>query len=350
MSDSTRTMDDVVAAFVAARGESADADWARRAAARFVLDGIREDVWFTALDDVAVQVGRSGESPRDLYGDPLEWVAGQRRTWQEDGVPTVAVEPPTSLRDLVLLALGVAAMIAAILAVIGFLDGGTVPMTPGIVAGTVALACGVGAVRGAYERANLRWGFVPGVVAGAVALALTTAVTAGLFLGTGEVGGSADVSAWWSVALAGGWLAVIVLVAKLWRSPASPPRPRGDVDDTLWLEQLARALRERHDVTGHDVDAIVAEARQHAADAGTSLADEFGTPGEYASRFARRPGVKARRESLYWIGASVLAAALLALHLADGGPGGTGVWITASWAALSVASAIIAWGRYRRAR
>ncbi|MDR7253153.1 putative membrane-anchored protein [Nocardioides sp. BE266] len=67
-------------------------------------------------------------------------------------------------------------------------------------------------------------------------------------------------------------------------------RPRGlAVDastDLRWSVELTEILRTRHSMSGPRVRGIVSEALAHAAEAGRLVQEEFGTPEEYAARFA----------------------------------------------------------------
>ncbi len=56
--------------------------------------------------------------------------------------------------------------------------------------------------------------------------------------------------------------------------------------DVRWSVRTTEILRTRYSLSGSRVRDIVAEANSHAAEAGRSVPEEFGTPEEYAARFA----------------------------------------------------------------
>lgn len=119
-------------------------------------------------------------------------------------------------------------------------------------------------------------------------------------------------------------------------------RPRGPaVDaptDLRWSVGLAEILRTRYAMSGARVRDIVGDAHAHATEAGGSVQEEFGTPGQYAARFA--PDL-ARRSRL--TAAFLGFLALLDLGLLLDGPhwSNVGLLLCCGWLAAS---------EYRKAR
>jgi hypothetical protein len=72
-----------------------------------------------------------------------------------------------------------------------------------------------------------------------------------------------------------------------WQRRHRPRRLAVDApSDLRWSVGLTEILRTRYSMSGSRVGVIVAEADSHAAEAGRSVQEEFGTPEEYAARFA----------------------------------------------------------------
>ena len=79
------TVRDLADDFLTARGVPDDVEWARSAAARLALEDVRPHLARRGLAEAREQVAATGESPADLFGDPVEWVGEQRAAWREDG-------------------------------------------------------------------------------------------------------------------------------------------------------------------------------------------------------------------------------------------------------------------------
>jgi hypothetical protein len=124
-----------------------------------------------------------------------------------------------------------------------------------------------------------------------------------------------------------------------WQRRHRPRRPAVEAPaDLRWSVGLTEILRTRYSLSGSRVRDIVAEAHSHAAEAGRSVQEEFGTPEEYAARFA--PDL-ARRSMLTAVFLG-LVALLCAILLVDG----------LHWSSVGL---LVAWGwlaviEYRKAR
>lgn len=126
--------------------------------------------------------------------------------------------------------------------------------------------------------------------------------------------------------------------------------PRAPLDDDTWLRELGAALRTRGDITDHRANEIIEEAREHAADSGGSLGDEFGAPRAYAARFAKNSVVPARRRAIFSAALATVALVVLAIDLSDGGdfPYATLAWFAIL--ALNAALTLAAWRTAARER
>jgi len=114
----------------------------------------------------------------------------------------------------------------------------------------------------------------------------------------------------------------------LWSRRHLRPAPGPDVpDDARWSMELTQILRSRYAMSGERVRDIVAEAHAHAQEADRPVRDEFGTPEEYAARFA--PDLRRRSR---WRTAALAALAVIGgLLFLDGFR-----WTTAAMTALFV--------------
>ncbi len=119
------------------------------------------------------------------------------------------------------------------------------------------------------------------------------------------------------------------------------PTWRAPRDDDEWLAALAGVLRLRADVPEERVRSILAEARAHASEAGSTLAAEFGRPEDYASAFPvdHSSGIRLRA---WGLSAMTALSTFLAVP-----PDGSWAWalMTALWGSLAVRE----WRRLRRA-
>ncbi|MDT0184766.1 hypothetical protein Q9S36_31735 [Microbacterium sp. ARD31] len=162
-------------------------------------------------------------------------------------------------------------------------------------------------------------------VAMGLGLGLATGVAYALLLLLRDDAGTVTVLRGLGVALAVGLGGALLHTAWSRRHLRRPPRP-GETADLRWSLELAEILRTRCSMSGARVRDVLAEADAHARDAGRSLEDEFGTPQEYAARFA--PDLVRRSR---WRFAGFVAMALLTgAFFVDGPTWSTGL-ITAIW-------------------
>ncbi|AKT50419.1 hypothetical protein ADJ73_02155 [Arsenicicoccus sp. oral taxon 190] len=334
----------VLDGFHEARGSADDRAWAERAYACLFREDVRSAAAARALDQALDLVRESGEAPGELYGSADEWAADQRARWVEEGVD-VTDDTGAQLRDVPLVASVGAVVLTLLLGVVHALSGDwQVTYTVGLI--TMPFTVSAAALLGlwTYERLLRRR---RAAVAAAVGTVLVCAVAIALVFAVGNPHPVAQASVLWLVPLAAGYAGLAwVLGRAVPDRPAAVISSRRRLPDDDWTAELARLLRSRGDVTEDRVRTITEEARAHAAQAGSTLDEEFGAPGAYAQRIARNPRVRARR-------GVVARLALLGIWvwlLLDAGLGGASAW-TIGWRSLLllilvVEAARVCW-RYR---
>ena len=141
-------------------------------------------------------------------------------------------------------------------------------------------------------------------------------------------------STWWYLSAA---TVCALLAAALGRWADARPAPTtgiSDVDD--WSRQVAAILRGRYSLADVRVRTIIGDAHAHAADAGRTVEEEFGTPEEYAARFVPDHARRRRLEASLW---AFMAAVNGAWLVGDFG------WFRAAFTAACLA---LAWRLWRR--
>lgn len=347
----TDTLTDLADRFADARGVPADAEWARLAAARLVLEGVRVELARRALDDALEQVAESGEGPEELYGAPLTWVRGQREQWREDGVPVSEAPGVTPARELVLGTLVGAASIAVLLFLVRVLgwqwrESYTWPL----LLAPVLLAGAGQVVRAVHEHA-LRAGSQRTAVLAALGALLVLAVgIAAFFLGTRDAL-VVEASTLGLLVSAAVHATLAIVVGRLWPERDAPPVGGDDGDDDTWFGELAAALRQRGDMTDRRVRQVLAETRAHAAESGVPVAEEFGPAAGYAARFPADEPVAARRRAWFTTAVAVVPAGFLVAYVVEEGwRWGTPHLSTLLWLLLAGGLAVSAWRRVLRSR
>ncbi|MFX0537129.1 hypothetical protein ACQBAT_06690 [Ornithinimicrobium sp. Y1847] len=288
----------VLTAYGTARGDRGDQLWAERALATFVLENARDAVIERELSTALELVQESGESAQELFGPAAEWARERLVSLDDSGRPTLLSTAEASWREAPLIGLVMASLVSLVFLVLMLLDSGlTSEFTWGLL-----LAPGVIGVLGmltytVWQRTLTRHRRVVAGLATGVALVVTAAAAAGLMVGTSEAVVFTG-STFWLVAVVVGYLVLAWASAKM--LPARDEGREGGPDalglpDEAWVRELAGTLRLRMEMPERRIDEIVREARGHAAQAGVSLAEEFGTPSSYASRFPRDRAASSRR-------------------------------------------------------
>ncbi|GGF43572.1 hypothetical protein GCM10010922_18850 [Microbacterium sorbitolivorans] len=333
----------------AARGEKADEAWAEAVSFELVMTDVRVELVARALSEAAEQIAQADEPAAELFGDAREWAAGRRAEWVADGADWSDDDEPTSVKGALFMVLLAAAGISLLFVAQTLLTAAWSEeiSLAGAIFPTLLGAATVGA-HALFTRLRERRSQLA-AVAGTAALLLAVGgtLTAVAWLSNGISLGIA--TGWWHLAAA--LVLGILAFAALQFLPA--PRRRvaaGPRDDDAWLKELGASLRTRGDITDHRANEIVEEAREHAADSGGSLGDEFGTPRAYAARFAKNPVVPARRRAIFSAALATVALVVLAIDLSDGGdfPYATFAWFAIL--ALNAALTLAAWRTAARER
>lgn len=295
--------------FAVARGVPADEDWAAAAAGRFLLDDVREEIVLRELTEALAAVEGSGQGPEELFGPPVDWARERAAEASAAGEPVLDTDPPLMWRAAPCNALIIAALFSVpFAAVFAFRDGLSVDYTWGHVLFSLVLAVVMTVVITLWSQTILRRSFsatVGIVAAGAVPLV----VGAGFLLPwlseqplfTGSVG--------WYAAIVAGYLGLGALGFWLLPTDDVPDTTTQTPDDDAWALVLGGVLRSKLAYSDARVREVVDEARAHAAASGRPLAEEFGTPQDYAARFRPDRGRRLRWEAIlltavavYWVG------------------------------------------------
>ncbi len=304
----------ITSEFTAARGQQEDGRWADRALSRLLLDAVRPDVAERAVRGVLPVVVDSGESPRDLFGEPRDWADDQRELWREEGgdvgEPTESMTP----RGAIVGSFVGASIFTAMFAVVSLLRGElTIAYSPALVALPPLLSAGVVTTGAVYESVKTRRSFRAAVLAAAGFVVGSAAAIAGFLFAVRDVV-VAERSVFWHLVLAAGWAVLAWVVDRLWprraREPASSALD-AEWSDDAWFASLAHELRRRDDMTDARVAEILRESRDHVAESGTSAVREFGPPRSYAGRFDRDRRIAARRSAYLWTVLTLLPLSLL---------------------------------------
>lgn len=336
-----------IEAMHAARGIEEDRDWALLLVGVFVVDGVSTAAARRHLRRAAEAVAQSGEGPDELFGTPVEFAAQMRADAAEAGEPIVDSTPDASWRDVPVVGFTVAAAISVLFFVVWLVrDGLTTEYSWGLLAGPVLMSLlGVGAMT-LWERLLPRVSRLVAVLAAGAAFVVVGGLAGWLVTG----GGTETLftgSTFWLLALAPvhaalAWLANRVLpeARPVATSSADP------LDDDAWARELAGTLRLRMQLSDARIREIVREAQAHAADAGRPLAEEFGAPAGYASRFAK-DGVAGKRRMAWFF--TALAGLVVLTNVAGAvEDGGIDAWSVAQILVLVLVVGV-SWREYRAA-
>ncbi len=237
-------------AFGAVRGEHGDKVWAWAVSWMLTMDDVDIDQIRGGLDEALALVAETQESPEDLFGEPRQHADDLYQHWLSEGRLMLADPPTPAWRETATTGLALSAFYA------------------------VAFVAVLGLRDGADNSTS-----IPEIL------------LISLIVGFGSTLGHA---AW-----------------------TRRHRRRSRLDapaDEQWSLALTEILRTRYSMSGSRVRGIVAEAHSYAAEADRKVQEEFGTPEEYAARFA--PDVTRRRRLTTALLASM--ATLSALQLVDG--------------------------------
>lgn len=233
-------------AFCSARGEEMDGVWAFSVSWSLMTRDVDPDLVRDGLEQALAVVRTSGESPTALFGDPSEHAAALYDEWLSEGRLTLTAPIRTTWPEGVRLGLGLSTAYVLLFALVQL-------------------------VRGDLDAAS-----------GARILLISLVIGMGSGLG---------LAAW----------------SRRHRRIA----PSADLPaDLRWSVELTEILRTDYSLSGSRVRDIVAEATVHAAESGRSMPDEFGTPREYAARFAPDLARRSRWRFAAFVATGLLAGAL----------------------------------------
>lgn len=335
--DERSTLESTIEAFTRARGQAGDMAWAQGVAWRLLRRDVDPDLVREGLEEGLALVVEAQEPPEALFGTAEEHADALWAQWVEEGRLRLIDPARTTWREVPSTGLLWGAWLCVAFLFFFLLDGQTSrTWTVGMV--LVPVGMGVAAVAAQAVWTSL----LPdrGTVVAAVAAA-------------GVVGGSAaaiglvndwtrdsplvTASTWWYLVVA----TAAALLAAAWRAwtdtwPTAVAAGIGDVGQ--WSRELAAILRVRYSMSETRVGQVVGEAHAHAADAGRPVGEEFGTPEEYAARFAPDEARRARLGTAFHL--AVAAASLVYLAAAP------------SWSSLALAAgwSLLAWRQLRCVR
>lgn len=296
---------------------------ARAGAARPVVDEL--------VDRALALAASSGEPAAELFGAPDAWATAQLDERRRDGLPVQEADPASRWRDVAVLGLALATMAAvAVLAVSVLRREWQVEYSVALLSLPLLLGLLPAVVHTTWEKTLARRSLVAALAAGGAVTA------AGIALATWVVLSSRDVvlataSVWWWVAYAAACAALSGLASRVLPDDSAPAwtAPR---DDEEWLGVLAGALRLRAGFSETRVRDVVAEARAHATESGSTLQEEFGRPEDYAAQFS---GDTTRRTRLRAWGFTAIAV-VSGVTAAPPDVSWTGVVLLVGWTAMAV--------------
>ena len=341
----TRALRDLVDSFADVRGREEDADWARQADGHLAYAEVTPAHRHRLLARARTLTAEAQESPDDLFGLPEDWAADVQAEAASEGVSLTdsSATSPADVFSVGFVLASAASLLGLVLTLLA--DGLTTDLSAGVLLLPAVIGVGGVGVFWALDRLQRRFSLI--VAVGAV-LALAGAVLCLVVLVMLTLG---------DLVLAGTstflWLAAAVVYAGLaWIAARVLPDAAADQGatpqtDDEWAARLAYLLRSRADVPEHRVTEAVAEARAHAADAGSTLAAEFGSPASYAARIPRDRVHRARTRAAALTVAMALVIGMLFGVLV---PGGEASWWHWTIAAGGVAAAALAWADVRTAR
>lgn len=342
------TQTSAVERFERLRGEPGDGTWAGVVQLLLLQAQLDPREVDRLLDEVEQAVVTSGEGPENLYGDPSDWAEEALAEASQKGATFVDDDStPAELVTVALFMAAVGCVVAFLVAAAKALQGKGGWMVDWPVAlALLPAGMAVLAVGAITLRERLVHHMAMGWATAVTAAALTPVVMgAGWFaLRSGTLGHH---PAWWWLAQAALWSALAALAARMLPDPGGRRVRTAGMDDDKWVSEARTRLRERGDLTGRQVTQALDEARSHAQQSGTALAEEFGSPIGYARSLPGSELTRRRREAVLWTVTTVIYA-WLAVDSADGG-----FWRWASptlalFAGVLALRAALRWRRVRR--
>lgn len=317
-------------ALFAARHEEADVEWADRAFVHMGFAAVRLDQVELLLSEVAAAVRASQEGPQDLFGDPTDWADERMRELRESGLDVFEDSLLMGPREFTTTTFGLASGLSALFFLSQLLDlvlggeEGPTGLSPGFAVLPLLIAAALMLLITVFKRATPRFRFPVVIALCAGTVVLASAGIAGILVPLAQSGLEAG---WlWTILLVPLYAVLAWTIATLWRAPknSSPPPltmrqilDSADLNDSAWVQRARAALRHRGDLSDARIDAALDEARGHAADSGSSLLGEFGSPEGYAQKLPRDRATIPRRMTLFYAVLAVLWLVLAVVHASD---------------------------------
>lgn len=323
--------------FEQARGEYEDGMWAHGVAWRLMRRDVEPIQVCEGLEEALEVVRDTQEPPEELFGPPGDHADSLYDRWVEEGRLHLWDAGRTTWPEVPSSGLAWSAFLSLGFLVAFLLDGeSSRTWTLGMIVLPVGMGLAVAAMAAAWDSTLRGQGFGSAVVAATSTIVVLATVIA-LVNEWSKAWPLGTASTWWYVVVA----AACALLSTTWRRwldarPAEAPEGIADVDE--WSRQLAAILRGRYNMADARVRTIIGDAHAHAADAGRTVQEEFGTPEEYATRFVPDLARRSRLLVAFYLAAVVLNVVAVALGL--------------SWSNLVLAAgfAWLAWREHQRYR
>lgn len=299
-----------VEAFEQARGDALDGVWAHGVSWALLVRDVEADLVDEGLREALEVVRDTGEPAEELFGPAGEHAVVLYDRWVDEGRLRLAGRTSMPWRAVPSSGLAWSAFFCVAFAVMMWASGDS-PRTWTLGMAIIPVGLGLATAAAVATRDALlqRRGTVTGIVGAASAVvALAVLLASANEWSRAHPWGTH--SAWWYVPLA----IACGLLSTAWRRwtdtwPSQATPAQIDVDE--WSRQVAALLRARYSLADGRVRSIIAEAQQHALQSGRSLVEEFGTPEDYAARFA--PDLARRALHTMWFHLFLVALSVAAV-------------------------------------
>lgn len=307
MAEATTPLAATIDAFHAARGEEMDGVWAYAVSWRLVRRDVEPHQVREGLEEALALVRQTQESPEVLFGTPDEHADELHDRWADEGRLHLWDASSMTWAEVPSWGFGLGA-VWSIVFMLFFLAAGETSRTwtLGMLVVPVGIGLGKAAAWATWDTLLRRRGTAL-AVAGTAATVATLSTAIALVNEWSKAHPLGTATTWWYVCVAAA-SALLAGAWSRWRASRTETEagPEGIAEIDVWSRQLAAILRGRHTLSDARVRTIIGDAHAHAADAGRTVEEEFGSPEEYAARFA--PDLL--RRSRLTIGFYVLMAVL----------------------------------------
>lgn len=284
MAEATTPLAATIDAFDAARGEGMDGVWAYAVSWRLMRRDVEPRQVREGLDEALALVRETQESPEVLFGTPEEHADALYDRWGDEGRLHLWDASSMTWAEVPSWGFGMGA-VWCIAFMLFFLAEGESSRTWTL--GMIVIPVGIGLAKAAawatWDTLLRRRGTAL-AVAGTTATVVVLSATLALVNEWSKAHPLGTATIWWYVWVATGSALLAVALGR-WRESRPEAAPQGIVDVDDWSRQLAAILRGRHSLSDARVRTMVGDAHAHAADAGRTVEQEFGTPEAYAARF-----------------------------------------------------------------